>query len=242
MGKRRKGPQKVTKANELSVNPFELDMVQVAELRRKLAKRANQRLVRLERAKLNDEAGTRASDLAPAQYAYEQIRRIRGEGRRRFNENRLAPGNDPQQQRMELKVLQDFLGQKGSRAGQVKRQVSKTQATFAERGITISSYKSFYNFLNSANFSFLVSQGFDSETIIEMLQEAKTNKTSFKKIDEIITEYVKYVEEEKSANEEYQPSDKELAERLGISLIDERKTHREVRRMQKEQEKRKKGR
>lgn len=241
MGKRRKGPQKVTKQNELSVNPFELDMVQVAELRRKLAKRANQRLVRLERAKLNDEAGTRASDLAPAQYAYEQIRRIRGEGSKRFRENKMAPGASPESQRMELYALQDFLGQPGSRAGQVQRQVSKTQATFQERGITIASYKSFYNFLNSANFSFLKSQGFDSETIIEMLQEAKEGKQSWKAINEIITEYVKHVEEEKAANEDYQPSDKELAERLNVKLIDVRKTHREVQRVKRAQEKRKRG-
>lgn len=238
MARKRKSKKlTVTKENELSVNPFELDIVQVEELRRKLAKRANQRLVRLERTKLGDEEGTRGSDLTPAQYAYEKIRKIRGEGATRFRERKMKLGEAPESQRMELAYLQSFLSERGSRYGAVKRETSKTQKTFEERGISIASYKSFYNFLNSAQFSFL-KQFFDSETIVEMLQEAKGEEnTSFKKINEIVTEYVKFIEAEKAADEEYQPSVKELAERLGVNAIrvqNEVKEYRKVKDQQRE--------
>ena len=69
--------KKITSKNELTVNPFKLDFVQVEELRVKLAKRANQRLVRLERAELG--TGETLADLSTAQYAYQQIALIRKE-------------------------------------------------------------------------------------------------------------------------------------------------------------------
>ena len=209
---------KVTKQNELSINPFRLDAVSVEDLRRKLAKQANQRLIRLENRKAS--TGERLSEFPQAQYAYEQIRQIRSkadtQGRQtklRFRESRLPLGES--QARMELYVLQQFLSDPRSKAGTAARYVSKTEKTFMDRGITVASFKSFYNFLNSATFGELKEQGLNSNDIVELYNKAhEEGNKSFRWINEAITAYL--AEQEKSGGE---IDVKGLEERLGVKLL-----------------------
>lgn len=209
---------RVNKDNELSVNPFALDAVQVEELRRKLAKRANQRLVRLEARKAS--TGERLSEFSQAQYAYEQIRQIRskadvkGRGSKgRFREHSLPLGES--QARMELYVLQSFLSDERSKAGKAARYVSKTEKSFLDRGITVASYKSFYNFLNSATFGALKEQGLSSDDIVELYNKAhEEGDKSFAWINRAITDYL--ADQEQNAGE---VSVKGLEDALGVKLL-----------------------
>lgn len=209
---------KVTKNKELSVNPFKLDAVTVEELRRKLAKQANQRLLRLEGKRAS--TGERLSEFAQAQYAYEQIRQIRSkadkEGRQqklRFRESRLPLGES--QARMELYVLQQFLSDPRSKAGVAARYVSKTERVFMERGITVSSFKSFYNFLNSATFGELKAAGLDSNDVVELFNKAHEDEgKSFRWINETMAAYLAQQE-----NEAGEVSVRGLAAALGVNPL-----------------------
>lgn len=215
---------KVTPDNWLSVNPFKLDALTVEELRRKAAKQANQRLVRLERRKAS--TGESLAEVSSiAQYAYEQIRDIKskadtpGKGKKaRFREQRLPLGES--QARMELYVLQSFLGERSSKAGVAARYVSKTEQTFKARGINVASYKSFYNFLNSATFAALIEQGLNSEDVVELYNAAHEGEEggkgkSFAAIDRAITEYLAEMESEAAG----EISTRGLAQALGVKPL-----------------------
>ena len=208
---------KLTGKNDLSVNPFQLDALSVEQLRRKFAKQANQRLVRLERRRAS--TGESLAELGIAQYAYEQIRQIRskadvkGRGSKgRFREQALPLGES--QARMELYVLQSFLSEKRSKAGTAARYVSKTEKKFQERGITVSSYKSFYNFLNSATFGDLKEQGLNSNDIVELYNKAHEEGKSFTWINNAINAYL--ASQEESGGE---ISVKGLEQSLGVKLL-----------------------
>lgn len=211
--------KKITKDNWLSVNPFTLDALTVEELRRKAAKQANQRLVRLERRKASTgESLAEVSEIA--QYAYQQISNIRsqsdvqGRGKKpRFREQSLPLGES--QARMELYVLQGFLSNEKSKAGTAARYVSKTEKVFLERGITVASYKSFYNFLNSAAFAALKAEGLDSDDIVELFNKShEDGNKSFKWINDAITGYIA---EQEAAGKELDL--RGLAETLGVNPL-----------------------
>lgn len=212
---KRVSSRKFTQSNELSVNPFKLDALQVEELRQKLAKRANQRLLRLERTRLS--TGERASELSGGQYAYEQISKIRGEGFTRFREG--AQPLTSETARQELYAIQSFLSSASSRAGNVKKFTSKTQKTFTERGLTVASYKSFYNFLNSNTYKLLKESGLDSEDIIDIYQRAHDDGKSFKQIDKAIGAYLEEQERLQEEGERGQVTLKGLADSLGLKVL-----------------------
>lgn len=211
---------KLTGKNDLSVNPFALDAVSVEQLRRKLAKQANQRLVRLERRRAS--TGEALSEFAQAQYAYEQIRQIRskadvkGRGSKgRFREQALPLGES--QARMELYALQSFLSDERSKAGKAARYVSKTEKEFLNRGITAASFKSFYNFLNSATFGDLKEQGLNSNDVVELYSKAhEEGKKSFTWINNAISAYIASQEDTDG-----EITIKGLEDKLGVKLLKE---------------------
>ena len=227
MAQRSKRKTTVTKQNELTVSPWKLDALQVEELRRKLAKRANQRLVRLERRKAS--SGESLAELGIAQYAYEQIRSIKaarnellgdgvtlssaGGGKLRFKESKLSTTDS--EARRELYALQNFLSEETSKAGTAARYVSKTEQTFLERGISVGSYKSFYNFLNSSAFASLKDDGLDSNQIIELYNKAHDEGMSFKKLDKAVTDYLTSLENKKNKK----PNMKALAKAWHTTLL-----------------------
>ena len=205
--------RKISGQGTVAVNPFKLDAVEVERLRVQLAKRANQRLVRLERRKAS--TGEYLSELGIAQYAYSQIKQIRHiestkSGKLRFRE---SPVKDVTSARQELFALQSFLGQETSKAGTAARYVSKTEKTLREAGINASKNKSFYNFLNSAAFSAL-KEKLSSDDIVEIYEKAYSEGgLSHKKIQQILAQYV-------SENETGEKiSIKSLSKELGVKPI-----------------------
>lgn len=220
---RRGKSQKVNSDNWLTVNPFKLDAVTVEELRRKGAKQANQRLVRLEHRKAP--TGESLAELGVAQYAYEQIKQIReradvrGRGSKgRFREQSLPLGES--QARMELYAIQQFLSEQSSRAGTAAKFVSKTQRTFEEAGVSVASYKSFYNFLNSRALADLKAAGFSSDDIVDLIQRAKAGEDgekgkSWKAINAAINEFLKSLEEEDGKG----ATIKDLSQELGLKPL-----------------------
>lgn len=215
MARRKKA--KVTESNYLSVSPWQLDALEVETLRRRLAKQANQRLVRLERRKAS--TGEALSEFGAAQYAYGQITQIRaaeGQEKKQGKKLRFKESHrnlTDSQSRMELYALQNFLSQESSKAGTAAKYVSKTELTFKERGVSVGSYKSFYNFLNSSAFA-LLKEELNSNDIVELYNKAHEAGNSFKKIDKIINDYLASIDETDEP-----ASKKDLAKALGVSIV-----------------------
>lgn len=211
--------KKVTKNNWLSINPFTLDALTVENLRRKAAKRANQRLLRLERHKAS--TGESLAEISEiAQYAYKQIEEIKrqadvqGRGKKlRFREQSLPLGET--QARMELYALQNFLADDRSKAGNAARYVSKTEKKFMERGVSVASYKSFYSFLNSGAFAALKADGVDSDDIVEIYNTAHESEgKSFAWINNAIAAYIS---DQESAGKNF--DQRGLAQALGVQAL-----------------------
>lgn len=206
--------RKISGQGAVAVNPFKLDALEVERLRVQLAKRANQRLVRLERRRAS--TGEKLSDFGAAQYAYSQIKQIRHvestkSGKLRFRE---SPVKDITSARRELFALQSFLNQETSKAGVAARYVSKTEETFRKAGISAGKYKSFYNFLNSTAFSNLA-EYLTSDDIVELYNKAyEKGHMSHAEIQRLMTEYL--AEREKG---EQGVDMKSLAAKLKVGAI-----------------------
>lgn len=156
------------------------------KMRRTYAKRANQRLVRLERAK-SKVSGESYASYGAAQNAYTYLE---NKGRRRFDE-KAEPQMSIKELRKEVAVLQTFLEAKsstvlGQRAIEEKRQSSfekgewgtlwKTQG-IRNTPIKFESNKEFFEFLGSETFRSLKKAGFTSEQIIDLYVEGREKQT-----------------------------------------------------------------
>lgn len=174
--------QPTTRGEE--INPFRGDLTKedLQKLRRTLAKRANQRLVRLERASSRI-TGEGYATYGAAQNAYDYLEK---RDRRRFAESENVKMNKNAIRR-EISVLQSFLSAKsstvlGQREIEQKRVHAFESGEWGEKwkrqgirqeGIKFAGNKEFYDFLNSSTFKELVISGFTSEQIVEMYAQAR---------------------------------------------------------------------
>lgn len=194
----------------------------LSALRRKLAKRANQRLVRLERA-TSKITGEHYNEYGAAQNAYEYLSRLH---RNRFSEVQ-KPYQDLNALRHEIVVLQGFLGAKsslvsGQREVERKRIASfesgewgtkwKTQG-IRNRPIKFASNKEFYDFMSSSTARKLMSSGFTSDTVVELYDLTKEAKEEADVADELEKALAEFREKEKSINI------KDLREILGVAPL-----------------------
>lgn len=124
------------------------DKMDLNSVRRQLAKAANQRMVRLEKA---------TSDISGNNYAfgaYDIAQEFLSEsGRHRFSEG-LQLDRDMYDIIREITVLQNFLNSKSSRVGGQRAIEKQRVETFVKAGISSKTAKSkeFYDFLNSETF------------------------------------------------------------------------------------------
>lgn len=151
--------------------------------RRKLAKRANQRLVRLERAK-SSVSGESLSGIGASEQAYAYLGGQK-KGKRRFTE-RLDSGLSDFALKREIAVLQGFLSGKSSLVSGMREIEEKRVKTFESgkwgsasytdgerRKLKFADTKEFYDFFHSDTYRNLSSQGFTSEQIVEAYDAAR---------------------------------------------------------------------
>ena len=143
-------------------------------IRRTLAKRANQRMVRLERAE---------SKITGEKYDFGAIEIAKHylDGKKRFSENKSYT-DDISKLRREITVLQGFLTSKSSTVKGMREIENARLKTFESgnwgakakygngksRSLKFASTKEFYAFLNSSTFKKLTSSGFTSDQIVEL--------------------------------------------------------------------------
>lgn len=169
-----------TKSEDIDIYRTSMTPTEIKKLRRTLAKRANQRLVRLERA-TSKVTGEALSEIGAATIAQSYLSRT---GRRRFTE-KLESGLTYEQERREIINLQAFLMSKTSLVSGV-RNIERRRIEVFESGkygsykdtgklnrkLKFSSTKEFYDFFKSSTFKELIGAGFSSEQIIERFDEA----------------------------------------------------------------------
>lgn len=213
---------------EIGINVYQeaYTVGQLQDLRRKLAKRANQRIVRLERAS-SDITGESFAEFGAVQDAYDYLEHQK-KGRKRFRET-LGALNDTNELRREITVLQGFLGRKTSLVSGQREIEKKRIETFetgkwgslyrmtgtTRKGIKFSSTKEFYNFLNSSLFKGLIAAGFSSEQIIEIYDSAIESYQG--KEEEILDRMQEALEAYRSGQN---ISIKDLVKRLGMKMIE----------------------
>lgn len=190
-------------------------------VRRKLAKRANQRLVRLERS---------VSPISGEAYhvgAYDIAQAELGE-RRRYSE-KLDYLTDITELKKEIGQLQAFLNAKsstvsGNRAIEKKRVETLTNLGRDEEGHAVISLetatsKGFYDFISSKAYIYLSEKQVDSEGLQEIYDYYTEKKgLSYEDVQGIVDEYYKRV----SADENAVISFREIADELGALVTDSR--------------------
>lgn len=142
----------------------------------KLAKRANQRMRELEKKQRKTGQDTTYGAYRKAQLA---LGAKEGEPPKRFKENMKWEDTTHELHAFERAFLQvqEFLGSKTSTLTGLQEIRAKREQTWKEKGIKFGTDKEFYNFLNSDLFKSL-SEQFDSDTIIEIFDQMKENRTS----------------------------------------------------------------
>ena len=150
------------------------DLPDIYQARRQLAKVANQRMVRLERA-VSEISGNKYTFGAYeiAQDYLEATRPTKITGAYRFSENLKQANKSTEDILHEIAVLQSFLASKSSRVGGQKEIEKERMETFKSMGVTeVSSLKEFYDFLNSQTFEYLKKHGYDSDDLVEMYEKS----------------------------------------------------------------------
>lgn len=151
-------------------NPYKsASAEELNSIRRTLAKRANQRIVRLERAYSNITGESYAS-YGAIEYARDYLQKI---GRNRFSEKKDYT-DDFNLLRREILQLQKFLSAQSSTVYGQREIEQKRIKSFEDKGIRFASNREFYDFLNSKDFADLTKQ-FDSDKIVEYYDLAREN-------------------------------------------------------------------
>lgn len=168
-----------TSYTDIDIWRTSFSLKKMQEIRRTLAKRANQRMVRLERGK------SMVTGESLNFGAIENARDYLG-SRKRFSES-LNYLDDVNALRHEISALQGFLTSKTSTiAGQ--REIERNRISSFEKGewgvlwhtqgirqkpISFASNKEFYDFLKSGTFQGLVKAGIDSDKLVEIFETAR---------------------------------------------------------------------
>lgn len=146
---------------------------ELQDVRRALAKQANQRLLRLERAesKTGGNYAFGAYDVVK-EYMSATGQLPEGDKPMRFKERKGAL-DETSELRREIAALQNFLNAKSSTVKGMREIENIRLEQFEKKGFKFGDTKEFYTFMNSNVMEELKKQGFDSEQIIERYDEAR---------------------------------------------------------------------
>lgn len=209
--------------------PISVDTLEI--VRRRLAKRTNQRLVRLERSVSN--ISGEAYHIGAYDLAQEYLREQKNTDKKRlrFSEklsqrNAEDFGSETEYRQFlldEIAQLQSFLVSKSSTVGGNRAIEAKRVKTFKEAGISgeVATSKSFYNFITSAAYKFLDSRAVDSERLQELFDyytdPEKNREMNPDDFQRVLDEYTDWLDEPENASREVRLKD--LADALDAFMI-----------------------
>lgn len=188
------------KINDLDIDPYDLlrnNTEELYKLRRKLAKRANQRLLRLERgtSKITGEKlSYGAYDIA------QSYLKATGRTSGRFSEVLSPKDMSDGYVAREVMELQKFLSMKSSTVKGMREIEKKRVEAFESKGISkeMAEDPEFYKFLNSQTYE-LMSSLVDSDKIIDFMHRAYSSGAS---VDEIVNAFNKYADDRVNTGEQ----------------------------------------
>lgn len=172
---KRKELEEIPNIDLRKASSYNLD--ELNTLRRKLAKRANQRLRDIERAGMTDA------------YVYSEIMRaylLPSERTRFFEGTRKL---DIFTLRSELQELKWFLSAKTSTVGGIRKFERDTSKRFEKLGSFKTNPENFWKFMSSASVKHLKKMGVSSEELIEFYDYATENKVSYADILEAVNKF-----------------------------------------------------
>lgn len=143
---------------------------ELQQMRRKLAKRANQRIVRLEKAE-SLVTGETLGNFGAIEKVNDYLGKQGKEGKLRFSERQHVAMSSRDLKR-EISELQNFLNAKTSTVSGAHKIEKMRIETFLKKGISFGSNKEFYDFLNSDVYQKSL-LGFDSNTIVDVYDKAR---------------------------------------------------------------------
>lgn len=161
--------------------------------RAKLAKTANTRLLRLERA-TSEITGKTFNTQGQFDVVNEYLT---SQNKKRFSESKTKSMNDYDLKR-EITILEQFLAMKTSTVGGSRRAEASTIETFVDKyGIPreVATSPEFYEFLNSETFHDLVESTLASESIFEIIEQAFDEGNT---ITDILSKFEKYKSRDES--------------------------------------------
>lgn len=167
---------------------------ELMEMRRSLAKRANQRLVRLERSS-SIVSGKSYIDIGVGQIVKQDLA---SKGRTRWSETLSGTGRgeralNRRQLQREIIELQSFLEAKTSTVAGAKDVEGRRLQSFEEKGLgTVAREESFYKFLNSENYKQLV-KSLDSDQIVDFYNKQYKEGIPAEEIEKQFDDYLEGV-------------------------------------------------
>lgn len=166
---------------------------------RRLAKRSNQRMVRLERGKtkVTGEAMTFGAYEKVQNYLEETGQGVRFSERKSFNPKDVSTN----QLKRDIAAMNTFLNSKSSTVSGMNKIEQARIKTFEENGITAGSTKEFYDFLNSDEYN-KAKKVFSSDTLVELYDMATEKDKSGKPLEynDFMDEFRKYINKKSSKN------------------------------------------
>lgn len=195
-----------------------ITMDKLEEIRRTLAKRSNQRLVRLEREQ-SEVTGEFYSEWGASEFLYDYLKK---QNRNRASEVQHPKGMTREDILREITVLQGFLksdtasvgGQRAIERARIRTLQTEGVTTIAgatrNRAIGVATNKQFYDFLKSKTFKEL-SKAMDSEQIIEFYDRKAEEGMSLEQIAEQFAQF--------RADDETPKTYKQLTQKFGTYTL-----------------------
>lgn len=216
---------------ELNFYSTQISVETLEIVRRRLAKRSNQRMVRLERSvsKISGEA----YHIGAYDMAQEYLREQKNTDKKnlRFSEKLSQRNAEDFESETEYRQyllnevahLQSFLTGKSSTTRGNREIEAKRVETFKNAGISeaVATSKSFYNFITGAAYKFLDNRIQDSERLQELFDyytdPEKTREIKVDDFNKILDEYTDWLDEPKNATREIKLKD--IADALDAFMI-----------------------
>ena len=222
--------EKIRRKNEEELNFYSSSVsTETLEIvRRRLAKRANQRLVRLERSTsqvsgeayhigaydvAQDYLRTRnKSDKQNLRFSEKLVQRVQGETDREYRYKVLE----------DIANMQSFLTSKSSTVRGNREIEAQRIAKFQEMGLSkeVASSKSFYNFMTSTSYKYLNQQAIDSDRLQEIFDyyvDSDKRGLSAADFQKVVDEYYDWLTDPEQSNR--QVKYKDLVDRLDAFMI-----------------------
>lgn len=179
--------------------------------RRQLAKAANSRILRLERATSNITGET----LSDSPWFSTVQSYLDMKGKKRFSEVKEIKDYSEFQLKREIVVLEEFLAMKSSTVSGYREVENKRVQSFIDKGVPeeIAGSSEFFDFLNSETFRQIAEESVTSDDILDILDRSSDAGMS---LEEIIAKFEEHLQDTSGGA-------KALYQRFGLNILEKKR-------------------